>query len=98
MCLEGCGVRGSAPLKKYFKKIIDLQRLGRFQFVFTGRRENQAGGCFCALEVVLWGGCGGGFLGCEWRGWGFLGVIVIVFLGFLIVFSFLIRFFPLYYW
>lgn len=50
------------------------------------------------LEVVLWGGCGGGFWGSEWRGWGFLGVIVIVFLGFSIVFPFLIRFFPLYYW
>jgi hypothetical protein len=59
---------------------------------------NRAGGRFCTLEVVLWGGCGGGFWGCEWRGWGFLGVIVIVFLGFSIVFPFLIRFFPLYYW
>ena len=58
--------------------------------------QGESGGRFCALEVLLWGGSG--FLGCEGGGWGFFGAVVIVFLGFSIVFSFLIRFFPLYYW
>ena len=58
----------------------------------------QGGWAVCALEVVLLCGVGVVFGGCEGGGWGFLGAIVIVFLGFSIVFSFLIRFFPLYYW
>ena len=72
--------------------IVAVARLSKFAFIGAGRV-----GVLCfGSGAFVWGGSG--FWGCEGGGWGFLGAIVIVFLGFSIVFSFLIRFFPLYYW
>ena len=44
-----------------------LQRLGSpsLPSLGAGRIGRRA---FCVLEVVLWGGGGGGFWGCEWQG------------------------------